>query len=125
VNAMEEVKRRIREKIALLEAMKRTAAESGADALHLHMMCEGLRMALRIIEEVEAEARSMGSRLVECPNCGRRVTPGLYYALHHFGICLEPVSEGEEEAGDVSQLAGGAHRRQPDEEAQEELDVIS
>jgi len=58
LSVVEEIKRRILDRIALLEEMKRSAASSGMDSLNYHMMIEGLKMALRIVEEVEEEARS-------------------------------------------------------------------
>ena len=58
MNVIDEIKKRLREKIELLEEMKRTAASSGIDALSYHLVAEGLRMALRIVEEVEAESSS-------------------------------------------------------------------
>jgi len=56
LSVVEEIKRRILDRIALLEEMKRSAASSGMDSLNYHMMIEGLKMALRIVEEVEKEA---------------------------------------------------------------------
>ena len=56
MSVVEEIKRRILDRIALLEEMKRSAASSGMDSLNYHMMIEGLKMALRIVEEVEKEA---------------------------------------------------------------------
>ena len=58
MDIVEEIKKRLRDKIELLEEMKRSAASSGMDALNYHMMIEGLKMALRIVEEVEEEAKS-------------------------------------------------------------------
>ena len=26
-----------------------------------------------------------------CPHCGKLVNSGLFYTLHYYGICLEPM----------------------------------
>jgi len=55
MNAIEEIKKRIKERMALLEGIKRQVAGAGMDSLCYHLMVEGLRMALREIEGMEGE----------------------------------------------------------------------
>ena len=31
------------------------------------------------------------SKKILCPYCGRYVSSELFYALHYFGVCLEPL----------------------------------
>jgi hypothetical protein len=40
---------------------------------------------------------------VLCPYCGRYVSSELFYALHYYKICLEPLPLEDE--GDVERLA--------------------
>jgi hypothetical protein len=48
------------------------------------------------------------SKKILCPYCGRYVSTGLFYTLHYFKICLEPLPfEAEVEAEDCGGEGGG------------------